>query len=129
LGGEAMLRGREERECPREARRRRARDGNRRARRCRGRASAVEAVGEGASAGIELALFAVGNAVSGQWAEPARAAGARVVDNSSAFRYHDEVPLVVPEVNGALLDSGPTLVANPNCSTIAIVMALAPLAR
>jgi aspartate-semialdehyde dehydrogenase len=52
-----------------------------------------------------------------------------VVDNSSAFRYHDAVPLVVPEVNGALLEAGPTLVANPNCSTIAIVMALAPLAR
>jgi aspartate-semialdehyde dehydrogenase len=51
------------------------------------------------------------------------------VDNSSAFRYHDEVPLVVPEVNGELLDAHPRLVANPNCSTIAIVMALAPLER
>jgi aspartate-semialdehyde dehydrogenase len=52
-----------------------------------------------------------------------------VVDNSSAWRYHDAIPLVVPEVNGALLETGPTLVANPNCSTIAIVMALAPLAQ
>jgi aspartate-semialdehyde dehydrogenase len=51
------------------------------------------------------------------------------VDNSSAFRYHDAVPLVVPEINGALLDAGPTLVANPNCSTIAIVLALWPLHR
>ena len=50
-----------------------------------------------------------------------------MVDNSSAFRYDDDVPLVVPEVNGALLDARPTLVANPNCSTIAIVVALAPL--
>src|SRR5207244_8479739 len=85
--------------------------GTRRALRFRGRALPVEAVGDGAFTGIELAFFAVGNAVSEQWAEPARAAGARVVDNSSAFRYHDEVPLVVAEVNGALLDSGPTLVA------------------
>jgi aspartate-semialdehyde dehydrogenase len=52
-----------------------------------------------------------------------------VVDNSSAFRYDDAIPLVVPEVNGELLASRPSLVANPNCSTIAIVMALAPLAR
>ena len=129
LVGQAMLRVLEEREFPTEAPRLLASDGNRRALRFRGRALPVEAVGDGAFAGIELAFFAVGNAVSEQWAEPARTAGARVVDNSSAFRYHDEVPLVVPEVNGALLDSGPTLVANPNCSTIAIVMALAPLAR
>jgi aspartate-semialdehyde dehydrogenase len=59
----------------------------------------------------------------------ARAAGARVVDNSSAFRYHDDVPLVVPEVNGDRLDPAPALVANPNCSTIALAVALAPLDR
>jgi aspartate-semialdehyde dehydrogenase len=58
----------------------------------------------------------------------ARAAGVTVVDNSSAFRYDDAVPLVVPEVNGALLDAHPALVANPNCSTIALAVALAPLA-
>jgi aspartate-semialdehyde dehydrogenase len=52
-----------------------------------------------------------------------------VVDNSSAFRYDPGVPLVVPEVNGDLLDARPTLVANPNCSTIAIALALAPLQR
>ena len=53
-----------------------------------------------------------------------------MVDNSSAFRYHDGVPLVVPEVNGATCSiRRPMLVANPNCSTIAIVLALAPLAR
>ncbi|MFI5370043.1 MAG: aspartate-semialdehyde dehydrogenase [Candidatus Eisenbacteria bacterium] len=95
----------------------------------RGRELPVEPVGEDAFEGIELALFASANPVSERWAPVARAAGARVVDNSSAFRYVDEVPLVVPEVNGVLLDCGPTLVANPNCSTIAIVMALAPLAR
>jgi aspartate-semialdehyde dehydrogenase len=79
--------------------------------------------------GVEIALFATANAVSRQWEPAARAAGARVVDNSSAFRYDDGVPLVVPEINGDLLARRPMLVANPNCSTIAIVMALAPLAR
>lgn len=97
--------------------------------RFRDRELPVEPVGERSFEGIELALFASANAVSEQWAPVARAAGARVVDNSSAFRYDDAIPLVVPEVNGALLDSAPTLVANPNCSTIAIALALAPLAR
>src|SRR5205814_10493996 len=79
--------------------------------------------------GLDLALFAVRNEVSRQWAERAARAGVRVVDNSSAFRYEEGIPLVVPEVNGALLEARPPLVANPNCSTIALVLALAPLAR
>ncbi len=95
----------------------------------RGRAIPVEPVSARSFDGIEIALFAVANPVSEQWEPVARAAGARVIDNSSAFRYHDQVPLVVPEINREWLDSRPTLVANPNCSTIAIVMALAPLAR
>ncbi len=89
----------------------------------------VQPVRADSFAGIDLALFAVANAVSEEWAPIAEAAGARVIDNSSAFRYHERVPLVVPEINGALLDPRATLIANPNCSTIAIVMALAPLAR
>jgi aspartate-semialdehyde dehydrogenase len=100
--------------------------------RFRGQELQVEPVSDAAFDGIDLALFASANAVSQSWAGPARARGARVIDNSSAFRYHDEVPLVVPEVNGALLESRPPLVANPNCSTIAIVLplaALAPVAR
>jgi aspartate-semialdehyde dehydrogenase len=95
----------------------------------RGRPHPVEPVSDEAFAGVDLALFTCANAVSERWTPPARAAGAKVVDNSSAFRYHDAVPLVVPEINGALLDAGPTLVANPNCSTIAIVLALWPLHR
>lgn len=94
-----------------------------------GRSHPVEPVTPAAFDGVELALFASKNPVSQQWAPIARASGARVVDNSSAFRYEPEVPLVVPEVNGALLESLPALAANPNCSTIGIVMALAPLAR
>lgn len=94
-----------------------------------GRPLPVEAVSERSFEAIEFALFAGGNPVSQRWAPVAREAGVTVVDNSSAFRYRDEVPLVVPEVNGALLRSRPTLIANPNCSTIAVVMALAPLER
>ncbi len=94
----------------------------------RGRALPVERVSPEGFRDIDVALFAAGNAVSVEWALHARAAGARVVDNSSAFRYHDDIPLVVPEVNGALIDARPMLIANPNCSTIGIVMALAPLA-
>ena len=95
----------------------------------RGRSLTVQAVSAEAFAGIDFALFASANAVSQSWAGPAQAHGARVVDNSSAFRYVAAIPLVIPEVNGGLLDARPSLVANPNCSTIAIVMALAPLAR
>ncbi|HKQ57112.1 MAG TPA: aspartate-semialdehyde dehydrogenase, partial [Candidatus Eisenbacteria bacterium] len=94
-----------------------------------GRAIPVEPVSAEAFAGADLALFACSNAVSQQWAPVANRAGVRVVDNSSAYRYDDAVPLVVPEVNGNLLAAGPPLVANPNCSTIAIALALAPLAR
>lgn len=95
----------------------------------RGRPLPVEPVSETAFDRIDLALFAAGNEPSRQWAPIAVNAGATVVDNSSAFRYDDGIPLVVPEVNGALLDARPSLIANPNCSTIAIVMALAPLHR
>jgi aspartate-semialdehyde dehydrogenase len=94
-----------------------------------GRSLPVHPVAPDAFAGIDIALFACGNAVSQQWAAAAQERGVRVVDNSSAFRYQDGVPLVVPEINGALLARRPSLVANPNCSTIAVVLALAPLAR
>jgi aspartate-semialdehyde dehydrogenase len=95
----------------------------------RGRELPVRPVSADGFAGVGLALFGSANAVSEEWAPIARAAGAAVVDNSSAFRYDADVPLVVPEVNGELLSAHPTLVASPNCSTIAIVMALAPLVR
>jgi len=94
-----------------------------------GREWPVAVVSERSFDGVDIALFACANPISQQWAPVARAAGARVIDNSSAFRYHDDVPLVVPEVNAHALAGDPTLIANPNCSTIAIVVALAPLAR
>jgi aspartate-semialdehyde dehydrogenase len=94
----------------------------------RGTPIPVHPLEDGSFDGVDLVLFAAGNPISERWAPLAVRAGARVVDNSSAFRYHDDIPLVVPEINGRLLDDRPALVANPNCSTIGIAMALAPLA-
>jgi len=81
-------------------------------------------------AGVDIALFSAGGGASRDWGPVAIAAGAHVVDNSSAFRMEQGVPLVVPEINGALVDApaGALLVANPNCSTIQVAMAVAPFA-
>ncbi len=95
--------------------------------RFRGQDVPVEAVSESGFKDVFMALFAVKNPIAQQWAGPAQAAGAVVIDNSSAYRYDEGVPLVVPEVNGHLLDRHPTLVANPNCSAAPIVMALGAL--
>jgi len=78
---------------------------------------------------VDLALFSAGASVAREWAPRFVAAGSVVVDNSSAFRKDPDVPLVVPEINGQALEAGVRLVANPNCSTIQMVMALAPLHR
>ena len=78
---------------------------------------------------VDLALFSAGASVAREWAPRFVAAGSAVVDNSSAFRKDPNVPLVVPELNGQTLEAGVRLVANPNCSTIQMVMALAPLHR
>lgn len=76
----------------------------------------------------DLALFSAGAAVSAEYAPRAVAAGCRVVDNTSYFRLQNDVPLVVPEVNpGALADYKGGIVANPNCSTIQMVVALKPI--
>ena len=80
-----------------------------------------------AFAGVDLALFSAGASRSRALAPAARAAGAIVVDNSSAFRMDPDVPLVVPEINGELLRDRPGLVANPNCAAIILTMAVAPL--
>lgn len=79
--------------------------------------------------GLDLALFCADAATARRHAPRAIEAGAVVVDNSSAFRHAPGVPLVVPEVNGHLLDARPQLVANPNCSTILLLLALEPLRR
>ena len=77
--------------------------------------------------GVDIALFSAGSAISKKFAPLAVDAGAVVVDNSSAFRMDDSVPLVVPEINTADVASHKGIISNPNCSTIVTVMALYPL--
>jgi aspartate-semialdehyde dehydrogenase len=78
--------------------------------------------------GVEIALFAAGGGISETFAPSAAKAGAIVIDNSSAFRMDDEVPLIVPEINPeAAKDAVKGIIANPNCTTIISLMALYPL--
>ena len=78
---------------------------------------------------VDIALFAAGGAVSKEWAPKAARAGAVVIDNSSHFRMHPDVPLVVPEVNPEAVRgfAKMNIIANPNCSTAQLVVALKPL--
>lgn len=89
----------------------------------------VQELKEGAERGVDVAILAADAGTSREWAPRFVAAGAVVVDNSSAFRMDPAVPLVVPEINAHLLDARPSLVANPNCTTIVSLMAAAPLHR
>lgn len=75
----------------------------------------------------EIALFSAGGAASREWAPQYAAAGITVIDNSSAWRMDPSVPLVVPEINASVLRKDDKIIANPNCSTIQLVMVLAPL--
>jgi len=88
----------------------------------------VTEVGEGAFDGAGVALLAASSDAAREWAPIIRAKGVDVIDNSSAFRMDPGVPLVVPEINADVIDAGPgRLVANPNCSTIIMLMALTPI--
>jgi len=81
-------------------------------------------------AGVDIALFSAGGGVSKEYAPRFAAAGAVVIDNSSAFRQDPDVPLVVAEVNPQALRQRPRgIIANPNCSTMQMMVALAPLHR
>lgn len=91
-----------------------------------GKAYTVQEATKDSFAGIDIALFA-GGSVSKEFAPYAVEAGAVVIDNSSAFRMDPEVPLVVPEVNPQAILKHKGIIANPNCSTIIMVMALKPL--
>lgn len=80
--------------------------------------------------GIDIALFSAGGSVSKEYGPKFAAAGAVVIDNSSAFRYDDDVPLVVSEVNPEQVQNRPRgIIANPNCSTMQMLVALAPIHR
>jgi len=96
---------------------------------CGMREVTVRELTENSFQGIDIALFSAGGGISQQFAPAAAAAGAVVVDNTSAFRYEDDVPLVVPEVNpdAAAGYTKRGIIANPNCSTIQMVVALKPL--
>ena len=77
--------------------------------------------------GIDIALFSAGGSISREFAPIAAAAGCVVVDNSSAFRMEDSVPLVVPEINASDVRKHRGIIANPNCTTAITLMALYPL--
>ncbi len=93
----------------------------------RGERLPVEEAGENSFRGMDLALFSAGASASRHFAPIAASAGAVVIDNSSAWRMEPGVPLVVPEVNGDDARDHRGIIANPNCSTIQMVVALYPL--
>jgi aspartate-semialdehyde dehydrogenase len=98
-------------------------------RRYSGRDLTVQAVGPGSFDGIDIAIFSAGAARSREWAPQAVAAGAVVVDNSSAFRMDEGVPLVVADVNPHAARGHAGVIANPNCSTMQLAPVLAALHR
>ncbi len=93
----------------------------------KGEALLVEAVDEKAFDGVDIVLASAGGSTSKEWASKAVAAGAVVIDNSSAFRMEPTVPLVVPEVNPQAAASHRGIIANPNCTTILMAVAIYPL--
>ena len=95
----------------------------------RNQSVAVKELGENSFDKIDIAFFSAGGDVSQKFAPIARDAGAVVVDNSSAFRMDPDVPLVIPEINGADVKNHRGIIANPNCTTAVALMAIYPLHR
>src|SRR6266704_22044 len=95
----------------------------------RGAESAVHELTKDAFKGIDIALFSAGGSISKEFAPLAAQAGCVVIDNSSAFRMDDKVPLVIPEINASDLKGHQGIIANPNCTTAVALMALYPLHR
>ncbi|MCB1692430.1 MAG: aspartate-semialdehyde dehydrogenase [Pseudomonadales bacterium] len=89
----------------------------------------IEALDDGNFEGLDLIISATSSAIAKQWAPKMVAAGAKVVDQSSAFRGDPNVPLVIPEINLGDLASNSGIVAGPNCTTAVAIMAIAPLQR
>jgi len=87
----------------------------------------VEELNENSFEGVDISLFSAGASVSRQFAPSAVKSGCIVIDNSSAFRMEPDVPLVVPEVNPDAINSNAGIIANPNCSTIQMVVVLKPI--
>ncbi len=93
----------------------------------RGEELPVQELREDSFAGVDVALFSAGAGISREFAPHANQAGAVVVDNSSAFRMDEHVPLVIPEINGDDIAKNRGIIANPNCTTAITLMALWPL--
>ena len=93
----------------------------------KGKAYKVVGMEEGIAAKPAVAIFSAGGGTSTEWAPKFAAAGIRVIDNSSAWRMDPAKKLVVPEVNASVLTADDMIIANPNCSTIQMVVALQPL--
>src|SRR6478609_11987104 len=94
----------------------------------RGEEITVEELTHDSFSDVDIALFSAGGGISLEYGPSAAAAGAVVIDNSSAFRMDPDVPLVVPEINPEAAKNRPrNIIANPNCTTIISLMALAPL--
>ena len=87
----------------------------------------IVSLADAVAAAPDVALFSAGGTTSLEWAPKFAAAGTRVVDNSSAWRMDADKKLVVPEINADVLEEGDMIIANPNCSTIQLVVALNPL--
>ncbi len=93
----------------------------------KGKTIAVKELKPDSFAGIDIALFSAGGSISREFAPVAARAGCVVIDNSSAFRMDDSVPLVVPEINASDVRSHKGIIANPNCTTAIALMAIHPL--
>jgi len=87
----------------------------------------IEAVNESSFDGVDIVLASAGGSISKQWLPIATKAGAVSIDNSSAFRMHPDVPLIVPEVNPEAAANHKGIIANPNCTTILLAVAIYPL--
>jgi aspartate-semialdehyde dehydrogenase len=93
----------------------------------RGKSIKVISVMEAVEAKPDFAIFSAGGATSKEWANAFADNGTVVIDNSAAWRMEPGIPLIVPEINSSAIKKGDRIIANPNCSTIQLVMALAPL--
>ncbi|HLW32323.1 MAG TPA: aspartate-semialdehyde dehydrogenase [Aequorivita sp.] len=93
----------------------------------KGKSHKVISLTDALAAKADIALFSAGGSTSLEWAPKFAEAGAIVIDNSSAWRMDPNIKLIVPEINANLLTKDDKIIANPNCSTIQLVMALAPL--
>lgn len=92
-----------------------------------GKTYKVVSMEQGVAAKVDIALFSAGASTSKEWAPKFAASGTFVIDNSSAWRMEPQIPLVVPEINADLIGENDKIIANPNCSTIQMVVALNPL--